>query len=132
LPQKQTSWAPGSVSEQIGASKLPGPYFDKFQILTLYPILLTKHLKHILSVPWVFYKVPLKDIFNMLLFGQVRSEFTERTILRVQLLNLLRKWALHLNKKLNYFRHRALKLIVGDEYTFSRKFHEVFSSVLLN
>ena len=35
---------------------------DKFQILSLYPILLTKHLKHILSVPWVFDEVHLKDI----------------------------------------------------------------------
>ena len=102
--------APGS--KQIGASKLPEPYSDKFQILTLYPILLTKHLKHILSVLWVLDEVPLKDIFNMSmsLFGQVRNKFTERIIFKVQLLNMLRKWALHLNKKSNYFRPRAPKL----------------------
>ena len=105
-------WALGSRLRATRRSKLPEPYSDKFQILTLYPILLTKHLKHILSVLWVFDEVPLKDIFNMSmsLFGQVMSKFTERTILKVQLLNLLRKWELHVNKQLNYFRPWDTKL----------------------
>ena len=42
--------------------------------------------------------------------GKYRSGFTVRTMLKVQLLHLLRKPALHLSQKLNYFRPRAPKL----------------------